>query len=63
MLVWRRPRGDLISANISKRCPEDGAGLFSCVQQADEEQWPQLRHKEFHLNMGKNFVMLRIAEP
>jgi len=39
-----------------------GQTLFSGAQQQDKGQWAQLKHREFRLNMRKNFFPLRVTE-
>ncbi|GAB0181648.1 hypothetical protein GRJ2_000630100 [Grus japonensis] len=60
-LEKRRLRGDLINAckYLKGGCLEEWARLFSVVP---SDRTSELEHRKFHLNMRKNFFILRVTE-
>jgi len=65
-LKKRRLTGHLINANkyLQGGCQEDGARPFSVVpSDRTKDNRHKLKQRKFHLNMWKNFFILRVMEP
>jgi len=53
-----------MSKNRAGGCQKDGAGLFPVVpSDRTTGNRHKLKHREFQLNMRKNFFPLRVTEP
>lgn len=62
--LWRRLRGNLITAHKHLKCrkPVDGGGLFGGEQQQNKGQRAETGTRMFHTNTRNNFFTVRVME-